>query len=356
MRLLFLGPYPTKENIRDGMLSRIASIDERFSSSEREYVDISLIKFRRKAVTRKDKVTAYSLNLISHFFLILGSLRHADIIYLHSVHSIKYVFPVLFFLKKRRIILDAHGIVPEEEKYYKDRLLIYLFYSVVENVIFKLSDLVVCVTDAMKKHFQIKYPKYKGAYFVLPNIPSNMKDNSLMQDHLHHDNTVIIYSGGISPWQNIDLMLDIIERNQSKNYKFIILSGYIDVIRSKIDLRRINPDIITLDNVDPSCLSQFYQQSDYGFILREDNPVNHVANPTKLVEYLNYGLVPIVLSERLGDFFEMGMEYVKVKGLSLELPKPRRSIRNIQLISKLRRDLEVIDYSQVVVNSKKCPR
>ena len=47
-----------------------------------------------------------------------------------------------------------------------------------------------------------------------------------------------------------------------------------------------------------------------GLVLRDDSAVNRVACPTKLAEYLYFGLIPVVRSPRLGDFEELGYAYV----------------------------------------------
>ena len=47
-----------------------------------------------------------------------------------------------------------------------------------------------------------------------------------------------------------------------------------------------------------------------GFVLRDDVLVNRVACPTKLLEYIQYGVLPIVLSDAIGDFKELGYKYI----------------------------------------------
>ena len=52
--------------------------------------------------------------------------------------------------------------------------------------------------------------------------------------------------------------------------------------------------------------------ADYGFLLRDKSIINEVSCPTKLVEYLSCGVVPILDSAAIGDFLEMGMNYVRL--------------------------------------------
>ena len=44
--------------------------------------------------------------------------------------------------------------------------------------------------------------------------------------------------------------------------------------------------------------------------MRDDIVLNRVAAPTKLIEYLSYGLIPIVKTINIGDSVKMGYEYI----------------------------------------------
>ena len=56
---------------------------------------------------------------------------------------------------------------------------------------------------------------------------------------------------------------------------------------------------------------EYYMKNDCGVVLRNDNIVNRVACPTKLIDYLQYGLIPIVLSPHIGDFYNLGYKYIE---------------------------------------------
>jgi hypothetical protein len=59
-------------------------------------------------------------------------------------------------------------------------------------------------------------------------------------------------------------------------------------------------------------LAAEYSAADFGFIVRDKSPVNGVACPTKLIEYLCYGVIPIVELVEIGDFAAYGYEYVSL--------------------------------------------
>jgi hypothetical protein len=51
-------------------------------------------------------------------------------------------------------------------------------------------------------------------------------------------------------------------------------------------------------------LQQVLQQATYGFIVRDDSPINQVATPTKISSYMANGVLPI-FSDSLKDFTRM---------------------------------------------------
>ena len=75
--------------------------------------------------------------------------------------------------------------------------------------------------------------------------------------------------------------------------------------------RGAGPDAAPLvDCCSKEDLPAVYEAADLGLILRDDSPVNRVACPTKLAEYLFFGLIPVVRSPRLGDFQELGYAFI----------------------------------------------
>src|SRR5690606_30794347 len=120
------------------------------------------------------------------------------------------------------------------------------------------------------------------------------------------------YSGNLQSWQNVDLVVSLIKENQSNRVKYTLLTGQ----TAELKKRLLDSGVQLSDNmqvltVSPSELRGFYQSAHYGFIMRDDVLLNRVACPTKMVEYLFYGMIPIVKSSNIGDFEEMGYEYLR---------------------------------------------
>ena len=75
-------------------------------------------------------------------------------------------------------------------------------------------------------------------------------------------------------------------------------------------------------------------------MLRDSSPVNYVACPTKIIEYLKYGIIPILKSTEIGDFVDLGMEYITytdlMKGLTISHKKRNMmQEKNYEILDKL---------------------
>ena len=86
-------------------------------------------------------------------------------------------------------------------------------------------------------------------------------------------------------------------------------------------------------SVAPTELCRYYSLAHYGYILRDEHVLNRVAAPTKLIEYLYYGIIPIVKYERIGDSFRLGYEHISYKDdLSKLIPHKSKKNREIALM------------------------
>ena len=354
--LLFLAPYPDKRYPPDGMINRIITIDSHFIHEKRTYLYVSLRKNIVKYHKVQENIEIFELNLFMHFFLIARLLFSAENIYSHSIHMIKHIAIIIIFLRQK-IILDAHGVVPEEIEYYETKNILYYVLLLTEKIIFsKKNVLVVCVTNAMKKHFSNKYPQYKGKYFIYNIFPEQLYIESLESNKTLISNVVsnskkiiVLYSGGTAGWQKIDLMLELMAKNQSDSKEYIILTGEPETFKQIVATYNISEKLIEIRMASPSELSEYYKRADYGFVLRDDNVVNNVASPTKLIEYLFYGIIPIVLTPNIGDYLDYGFEYVRCEEF-INIVKPmEKSIKNMGIAKMLLNQNINIKYSSIIL-------
>ncbi|NHA04455.1 glycosyltransferase family 4 protein [Mucilaginibacter sp. HC2] len=316
-QILVISSYYNEENIKDGMIQRVKSVDDNLSNFDRIYLNIKIHKFFKKKVThQRDNVKSYDINVIFHFFFILKCISKADVIYFHSIYNVIRIFP-WFLLFRKKTILDVHGVVPEELVSVGRNFRAGL-YSLVEKVAFRKMSLMIFVTESMADYYKKKYPGWHGAYKIFYIVPANLVvDNNTAIENNGKIN--VIYSGNTQKWQNIELMLNVIKNNLSENINYLILTGEPEVFNEQIKNLNINADKISVKSVHPNELAQYYNKAHYGFILRDDVVVNRVANPTKLIEYLCYGVTPIVKSAEIGDFMKLKYEYLNYEDFSDKL-------------------------------------
>lgn len=327
--ILFLSKYPElDEEFRDGFYQRVENIDNFFYDDERTYLNISFFKNRKKKLKQHDKRTELSCNLFLHFFTIFYLFQKSNIVYIQSIYNAltALVFIVAF---DKKYILDVHGVVPEEMEMQEKKLKSKIF-NFIEKIVFSKLDIAITVTNRMTKHYLNKYKKTKCRFIEYAILPSHL--NRCDVEIVSSNCVEVIYSGNAQVWQNVDLMLKIIKENLNSNIHYTILTGDLKTFEEKIIYYNIDPTKVNLKSVKPTELEDYYKNSHYGFVLRDDILVNNVACPTKIVEYLNYGITPIVLSENIGDFKELGYEYLNLNNFNHNIVK-KKSIKNAEVIN-----------------------
>jgi hypothetical protein len=301
--ILFISEYPGAHNEKDGMMQRVAAIDERFAGYERIYLKISFLRYllpdRRPVAT---KAIAYRLNLFVHLPLILVLISRARIVYVHSVGNALAIVPAYLF---KRVVTDLHGAVPEEFR-MAGKVLAAWRYEIVERIAVKFSWRLVAVSSAMVAHINDKYRSAGPTFLKIPifdDVPAGER-------HIRHPDAplTVVYAGGVQTWQNIDLMLEAM-RTTAAPCRYVILTGDETAFRMRAETIGLEGKL-QIASVPKHEVYDHYRSADLGFVLRDDTLVNRVACPTKLVEYLTCGVVPIVIQPRIGDFADLGYEYV----------------------------------------------
>lgn len=339
--MLFVSKYPSNENMRDGMIQRIKSVDTEFFECDRIYLQISFLHYLKKVYFRpKDNIQVYKVNIFIHFYLIYKLLCANTNIYVHSIYNFTKL--LLFNLAHKQLTLDVHGSVPEElmflGKKYESRM-----FSFVEKKAFQMAKNIIFVSEEMKDFYQNKYPFISGRNMVLkPIYSSNVlhesdedKKTKLRRElQIEDDDIVFVYAGRLQKWQNIDLMLTTINENKNKKYVYLLLSGDAEEMKALAGIRLDKEVRYIVRSVDPVELNTYYSISNYGFILRDENVLNRVAAPTKMIEYLYFGIIPIVKYERIGDSLRYGYKHLSyIENLSnLQQCK---SLENIEIAKKM---------------------
>jgi len=312
--IVFFGGYFYPERQSDGYFQRIQIIDNLFTDRWRVYVESDELPGRKVWFDRPEpKVLVLRIigskkrRLLVRLLALLAVLRSRKI-YFHSVlrmHDNR--FGRLLHLPFIRKAVDIHGVVPEEFRMHNDFFSAVL-YEKEEACAVKKAGIVIVVTDAMRQYLQQKFQTtLKARTASFPMFPSFTP--MLATRPLVDGKPVIVYAGGLHKWQQVPKMIDAIARTvDSCSHRFYCPQPQVvkDMLPPELS------GMLEVESKTHAELMILYPQCHYGFILREDIIVNRVACPTKLVEYLTMGIVPIVDCEDIGDFKSLGMRFIRL--------------------------------------------
>ncbi len=330
-KILIFARYPIGEKITEGMAQRIYSIDKEFSEWHRTYIEIGIRIFLKKQheTLENGNIDIFRINLILHFLFLYKIIKGHTHIYIHSVFN--YFKLYSFNLSHHNVTLDIHGTVPEETAFEGNQKFAWIL-GIAEKKLFREVSNLICVSEEMKDYYIEKYPFCANKAFIIKPIYSKNAFSEVHQEKLsalknelgiRDCDIVFIYSGNTQRWQNVGLTIQTMIKNTTTNHFHILLTGDVKGVEKIMsDLTPNKSFRYIIRSVKPSELSSYYSISHYGYILRDEHILNRVAAPTKLIEYLYYGIIPIVKYERIGDSYRLGYEYISYQNdLSKLLPK-----------------------------------
>lgn len=366
--IAFLAHYPNlKDKNINGMDVRIYSIDSIFNEYKRCYIesgrypiknflyyiarDIKHWNFFKKFYNDENLNTLQyvSKNKYSKIF------ENAKIIYIHSLYNTRKL-PQIFLEKYgHKIVLDIHGCVPEEWAHQKISQKNINRCEKEEQRIFKNVKNFVCVSEQMVNFYKNKYPQTKNANYIVAPIFSLNTEASYAKTQEADNKINIIYSGDCAKWQNADLMIKTIALlKNNNNYTFSIFTKQIDAFNEL--LQKYNCTDIKIESKTQNEIFSEYKTHHFGFILRDNILVNRIACPTKLIDYMQNGIIPIVLQPEIGDFNMLGYKYILNENLingkipSIDEQNEMRRI-NYEIIQKLNKKTQ--DAKQKLLNFNK---
>jgi hypothetical protein len=309
--IAFFGPYPHREQVKEGWMSRVYSIDQAFTDFRRIYVHVDLHIYgdqqKMVQITELSAVIYVNPSTAEGKIFITRIIDSVQAVYCHTLHLAEHL---LDYLDSGKICVDVHGITPEEEEMMGNPQNVGR-YTIIEEHVLKSARLCMFVTNAMDTHYRKKYPGIDYRWTKV-GIFEKYDTQGLPPRSFNGQGELpvkVIYAGGTQAWQNIDKMADSVDKSIERA-DFTFYSHEHHVIRSKISAAALEK--VVLDFCEKERLAAEYSSMDFGFIVRDNSPVNVVACPTKLIEYLCYGVIPIVELVEIGDFAEYGYEYVNL--------------------------------------------
>lgn len=226
----------------------------------------------------------------------------------HCWRTMPDAWPNIFTAPGAVHILDLHGAVPEEFALAGQQEEA-VYARMLEEKCAAAADVIVAVNHATIDYLKTRYPNLKAQLVCMPIFNEDVSASApAAEKPLEQGKPVVLYAGGVQPWQKVDRMQQLMAaRPEDAVYKMFLPDP--DAFVALWGERPLPPALV-LDCKAPAELPAEYRTAHYGFVLRDDITVNNVACPTKLVEYLQYGILPILHTPLIGDFAARGMQYI----------------------------------------------
>lgn len=314
--ILFIAPFPDSTQ-GDGWMARIMAVDDIFKDRPRAYVYDRFaykntrpegyeIFHKRHDALREEYILNYSLN--RHIRILTELVEKADFVYAHTAHSARFMFS---YYSIGKIVTDLHGLASLEEKMMgcPERS---TFFKALEEPMIRGSAALVTVTKAMEEYYKSLYPGLETP-FILNPIRQVLPDCCEVELRRGiKEKPVVIFAGGAQAWQQPKKMLETANQLAGQ-YSFEFYTGWEGIFKEMMREISMSDDVIHLSFCPREQLDQKYKQADFGFVLRSDSPVNRVACPTKLMEYMAFGVIPIVELYEIGDFASYGYHAIRLE-------------------------------------------
>ncbi len=314
---------PFSCNAKEGYMQRVVAIDKYvlsplfcvhldFESGAKEQ-KIEIVDERHLVVhlLPHDKLSAK---------LAVKIVKYCKVLYLHSAIRCKpnIVGDVAKLLLKQKSVYkiwDVHGVLPEE---YVMQLnfLEAQNATAAEEFLLEKADCTLVISDAMVAHFQKKYNKVPKNIINTSVFTSDVMNNfdEIILSKPKTEPYNVVYAGNTMAWQNVPYMKHVIGQCKQKFNYYIFTHDIEDFNRQ--NSTEIMPKTFKIDSVPIEKVFETYKICHFGFALRDDTPVNNVATPTKIIEYIQFGIIPVFKSDKIGDFAALGLKYIKYDELA----------------------------------------
>lgn len=194
------------------------------------------------------------------------------------------------------------GIAPEEMAFNAKglkKISSYLVWSLCDIISLWGSRANIYVSEAMARHYRSKYFFFKKNYAVMPCFNQKIEPEAFRQEK--YDVPSFVYSGSAAKWQCFDKTVELFVeiKKAIPEARFSVFTNMIDKAREIVsDASLADVDIRSVSYKElPNELRRFK----YGFLIRDNHPLNRVATPTKMSSYLGCGVIP-VFSPVIKDF------------------------------------------------------
>ena len=243
--------------------------------------------------------------VISFFLIYLFS---PDLVLCETDFTSRYAMYVKKFKRSTLVMADFHGAAAEEYRFTNPKISQEKIDYVLDQrrSLCEHADIIICQSGEMVIFLKSLMENKKQIFCYPMTIEDNWrislddikeKRRNLREKlHLNESHHIFIYTGGLTKWQKIDVLLRIFEKYHARYPDSILLffstaedtswvpCEYYDLLHS---------EAMRIRSVTHAEIADYLCVADIAFLIRDDILLNRVASPTKFGEYLSRGL-PII--------------------------------------------------------------
>lgn len=209
----------------------------------------------------------------------------------------------LYLKGYKNILLWMQGIPPEESYMRNKSKIRSKILSYIDKFVLKKSKFTFLVSEEMKKFLENKYQIKLQYIYIMPCYNDKLNLDLIYSVDKYNKNT-FAYLGGLSKWQCFEQTLKLYKSIEEKfeDAKLLVLTK--NIVEATNLLKKYKISNYEIDCVKPEDVSKRLADIKYGFVIRANDPVNHVSTPTKISNYLSAGVIPIITKE-VKDFVSL---------------------------------------------------
>ena len=208
----------------------------------------------------------------------------------------------------RRIVYWMQGIDSEESYLKHHSMFRKKLLDWVTLFALKRAKAIFFVSDAMKRYEERKFGiKLDERSFIMPCFNVS-KETGINFNEEKYAKNVFAYVGSLSQWQCFSQTVDFYKRIEDrwKDVEFRVFTFSEDEAKGVLSEKGVRNYSVRC--VAPDQMTTALKDVKFGFVLRDNIPVNNVATPTKLSSYLSAGVIP-VYSTSLIDFHDKTRDF-----------------------------------------------
>ncbi|MCD4651793.1 MAG: hypothetical protein K8S56_08425 [Candidatus Cloacimonetes bacterium] len=250
--------------------------------------------------------------------------RRADkIIFQSRIPQVAFGFLLISFLPKVRVIYDARAAFPEAKRAKPPKGLLKRVNNSIrlglqaysEIMLFRKAHAVFAVSHRIKEFFAKEFKDCdRDRVYVIPGVADSKQFNyqpesgtDSRRKHGLENRIVITYAGGLRerwqiPEKNFQLFKTLYSLDDS--YFFQVLSRDVELAEKMAQKFGLPDNSYDIRSVPHDEVNAYLNQADIALLLRDDDPTNHQASPTKFAEYALTGL-PTIITKWIFDYAEI---------------------------------------------------